>query len=427
MKSLSRGAQIYILAILICGFGLLGWQLSHNYHENPWTLLFSCAVAAFLQSLKIVGATKRTSYNLSWIVYGFAFVLLGTPATLLVILFAHLVEWVWYHYAWYIQTFNIASFAIVITIVGLLYQLLNPSWTPLTLRGTVAILLAMALFTGLNHLLIGFVIQLARGQSLVESGVFGRMTLLIDSGALSLGAVAALLWLVNPYAIVLVCFVAYLLHSGLRVPALQRQAETDPKTGLFNTRYFTAKLNEELARAQRFNRPLTLVMADLDLLREVNNRYGHLAGDIVLKGVADILKSSSRDYELVARFGGEEFSILMPETSVLEAQIFVEEMRSLIECAEFSVSTNTTPLKVTMSFGIAEWQAKDQSVDALIYRADVAVYQAKMNGRNQVCVFASEQETIGAIRPADHAKAETKAPPNKLLPTLPLNEQSRIS
>jgi diguanylate cyclase (GGDEF)-like protein len=394
MKSLSGTAQIYITIILLIGSGLLGWQLSRQNNEHLWVLLFSCAIAALLQTLKAVGVTTRTSYNLSWILYGFAFVFLGAPAALFVILSAHLVEWIRYRYVWYIQCFNIASFTIVVSIAEFVYALLNPGWTAVTFRGALAILLVLVLFTGLNHLLVGVAIHLARGQSLGESGVFGLMTLMLDFGLLSMGAMAALIWVVNPYAITFVFFQVYLLYNALRVPALQRQVETDPKTGLFNARYFTEKLNDELVRAQRFKRPLTLVMADLDLLREVNNKYGHLAGDVVLNGVANILKEAGRDYDLVARFGGEEFALLMPETTVLEAQIVVEETRRVIEAAEFTVSTNSTPLKVTMSFGVAECREKVLSGDDLILCADLAVYQAKLNGRNQVCIFTDEQSAI---------------------------------
>ena len=322
MKTLSPVAQMYISSILVVGAGLFGWQLSQLNSNHLWVLLFSCAMAALFQTLKVIGVTARTSYNLSWVLYGFAFVCLGAPAAVFVILLAHLVEWLRYRYVWYIQCFNIASFTIVVSFAELVYRLLNPGWTPFTMRGALAILPTLVLFTGLNHLLVGVAIQFARGQNLAESGVFGWITLLLDLGLLSIGAVAALLWLVNPYTIILVFFQVYLLYSALRVPALQRQVETDPKTGLFNPRYFSEKLKDELARAQRFARPLTLVMADLDLLREVNNKYGHLAGDGVLKGIAQLLKEAGCDYDLVARFGGEEFALLLPETTIFEASHF---------------------------------------------------------------------------------------------------------
>jgi len=201
------------------------------------------------------------------------------------------------------------------------------------------------------------------------------------------------------------CGIVALLQT---LKIVQQPAETDPKIGLFNARHFTEKLQEEFARAQRFDRPLMVVMADLDLLREVNSQYGHLAGDIVLKGVANILQESSRDYDLTARFGAEEFAILMPETTLLEAQIFIEETRSLIEAAEFAVSTSATPIKVTMSFGIAECRTMDQSIDDLIHRAEVAVYQAKLNGRNQVASFAGEKNEAWNLQGTAQEKTESQ-------------------
>jgi len=416
MKSLSRLAQAYISSILLLGAVVGIWQLRQfaiPYNQYSWILLLCCGLAALLQTFRTVGVTARTYYHSSLIVVGFALVLLGTPAALVVIIVAHIAEWIWHRYVWYIQTFNIASFTLVVSIAGAVYQLLNPGWTPLGLQGALALLVTMALFTGLNHLLVGIVIQLARGQSLAESGVFGFMTLTLDFGLLIMGAAAVLIWMVNPYATIMVFFFAYLIRNVLMVPALQRQVETDPKTGLFNTRHFMEKINEEFARAHRFDRPLTLVMSDLDLLREINNNYGHLAGDVVLKGVADILKYASRDYDLVARFGGEEFAILMPETSLVESCLFIEEIRHKIENAEFTVLTSATPIKVTMSFGIAQFQWQDQSVDELIHRADMAVYQAKQGGRNQVCVFAPAGEPVSIAASNPTIKQSPEYEPNK--------------
>jgi len=420
MKSLSRIAQLYIMVSLIVGTSLSVWLLGWVRVEPSWLLLGTCAVGALLQTLKINGATARTSYNLSWITYGFAFVLLGTPATLLVIIVAHLVEWIWHRYPWYIQSFNIASFAMVVSSAGFVYAWMNPRWTLVAPMSVVAILVVMALFTILNHWLVGIVIQLARGQSLTESGVFGRITLMLDFGLLTVGAAAALIWLVNPYAIVLVFFFAYLLHNGLMVPALQRQVETDPKTGLFNARHFVEKVQEEFARAHRFNRPLTVVMSDLDLLREVNNKYGHLAGDVVLHGVADILKKFSRDYEWVARFGGEEFAILMPETALEAAHTYVEEIRQHIEATEFVVTTSVTPIKVTMSFGIAQFRRQDHTAEELIHRADMAVYQAKLNGRNQIALFQNIAEAVLTLESAKMDKTDSAAAPTTVQPITPL-------
>lgn len=111
------------------------------------------------------------------------------------------------------------------------------------------------------------------------------------------------------------------------MPALKRQTQLDPKTGLYNARYFQEALEREIARSDRSNHPMTVVVADLDLLRNINNTYGHLAGDQVLVGVANILKAMVREYDVVARFGGEEYTILMPEMAPEDALERVEAIR----------------------------------------------------------------------------------------------------
>ena len=157
----------------------------------------------------------------------------------------------------------------------------------------------------------------------------------------------AWLWMSHPPAILLLFGPLYLIYSTLRMPALERKTEIDAKTGIFNARYFNENLEQEMARAGRFNRPLSIIMADMDLLRQVNNTYGHLAGDVVLQGIANILQQGARDYDIVARFGGEEFAVLLPETSLNKAFTVAEELRQTIEASSFSVSTSVDPIKVT--------------------------------------------------------------------------------
>jgi diguanylate cyclase (GGDEF)-like protein/putative nucleotidyltransferase with HDIG domain len=371
------------------------WQLSHLDSQSLLLLLGACGLASILQTFKIEGPTERTSYNMSWVVYGFALISLGAPGAMLVILVAHLVEWITHGYAWFIQTFNIASFAIGVTVAGLVYGLIGAGQEPITMLGTVAIVFSAALFTLINHLMVGMAIKLARGLSLAQSGVLDTLMLSVDFGMLCLGAAGALIWLVNPYAIILVGLLAILLQNVLRVPLLQRQSETDPKVGLYNSRYFAKAVEQELDRANRFGRPLTVVMADLDLLRRVNNVYGHLAGDAVLKGVARILQDSTREYDTVARFGGEEFAILMPETTAEEALIAVEAIRTKIEQAEHTVATSVSPIKATMSFGLASRNGRDISADELIHRADLATFEAKQDGRNCARIYGSWASQAG--------------------------------
>src|SRR5262249_57932883 len=125
------------------------------------------------------------------------------------------------------------------------------------------------------------------------------------------------------------------------------------KTGLYNAKHFAGSLADELSRAERFDRPLSLMMCDLDLLREINNDYGHLAGDAVLRGIADVFREELRHYDIPARFGGEEFSILLPETPPEQALEIAERIRRAVAQRTFDVETSSEPIRATVSIGVA--------------------------------------------------------------------------
>src|SRR5207253_1019573 len=188
-----------------------------------------------------------------------------------------------------------------------------------------------------------------------------------------------------------------LLQRSLAVPALQAEARVDPKTGLFNARYFAAELAEELGRAARFDRPMSLIMADLDLLRDINNTYGHLAGDAVLQGIAEVFRLQLRHYDVPARFGGEEFSILLPETPPEQAMEIAERIRRAVAERDFEVETSDQPIHATISIGVAGFPKDGTDANELIHQADLAVYRAKLQGRNRVlgASYGSSKDIVG--------------------------------
>ncbi len=324
MKNLTLMTKVYISSTVLIGCILGIWQITKVNWSNLWLLLTLSVLTAVSQVIKVEGPTPRTNYNLSHVFYGFVMIALGAPAACFVIFIACVIEWIWHKYPWYIQSFNMGALAIAVSFSNIFYSLMVPSRHPIDLLGAAGLITALIIFIFINHLLVGFVIRLARGESFSESGIFDSFPLIMDTTLMAMGAGAALLWSMNPYAVILALIPLYLIYSTIKVPSLQRQAQTDLKTKLFNADYFTHSLESELARADRFDRPLTVVMGDLDFLRNINNSFGHLAGDQVLIGVAKILQSSIREYDVVARFGGEEFCLLMPETTPEDALRRVE-------------------------------------------------------------------------------------------------------
>ena len=157
---------------------------------------------------------------------------------------------------------------------------------------------------------------------------------------------------------------------------------SDALTGIANRRHFFEYFQKMHAHAIRHRTPLSLVMADIDHYKEVNDRYGHQVGDEVLFDFAQLLKNNCREEDLPARYGGEEFAILLVPANKDEAYNLVERLRSTIEKTEFG----DYKLKITASFGIASLQ-NTEDMDTLLKKADQALYAAKSAGRNQVKIF----------------------------------------
>ena len=157
-----------------------------------------------------------------------------------------------------------------------------------------------------------------------------------------------------------------------------RQSNTDSLTGLFNRRKGREILEREIARAARYNRPLSIIMLDLDHFKEINDRHGHLAGDRVLRSVAQTVQEQMRNLDILIRWGGEEFIVVSVETDRAEAQQVAERLRTAIEASPHQ--NNVHP---TGSFGITQMQ-DDDTLDSFLRRVDDKLYEAKSSGRNKV-------------------------------------------
>lgn len=362
---------------------------------SAWVIL--TILAAFAQLFKVT-TPKHQNYVLSAAFVFAALLLLPPGLVALLVLLAHIPEWVRFRYPWYIQTFNIAADILTALLAKSIYLLSIGGAALLSARGVASAVAAAAVFTLVNHTLVATVLYLARGVSLRESGTLEVDNLSTDFVLLCLGGSVAILWNLNPWLIILASSPLLLIYRSLNIPTLKEEARIDAKTGVYNIKHFAQVLNEELRRAARFDRPLAVIMADLDLLRNINNSYGHLAGDIVLKGVAEIIKSHLREYDLPARFGGEEFTILLPEADSQEAYLVADRIRKEVETTRFEVPTSDLPIRATISLGVAHFPVHGREANDVIHQADLAVYQAKLRGRNRVCIASDVSLKLGMVR-----------------------------
>jgi diguanylate cyclase (GGDEF)-like protein/PAS domain S-box-containing protein len=172
-------------------------------------------------------------------------------------------------------------------------------------------------------------------------------------------------------------------------------AFTDNLTGLYNRRYLLDQLDREFARSARNESPMSLVMLDLDGLKTINDRFGHNEGDVVLKKLGRILKQNTRASDTAARWGGDEFVLLAPDTDSKGAYIIGERIRSQVERCRLKISGEE--ISISVCVGIASYPVHASGVTGIIKRADEAMYNAKGLGKNQVCVFSNGQTEPGCV------------------------------
>jgi diguanylate cyclase (GGDEF)-like protein len=174
---------------------------------------------------------------------------------------------------------------------------------------------------------------------------------------------------------------ASLLENEAARHALEKLANKDGLTGLMNRRHFLQTADTELQRAQRYQRPVTVGMADLDFFKKLNDTYGHAAGDAVLRAFAELANEMLRQSDFVCRYGGEEFAFLFPESTLVEAEKLAERFRA--RCADYDIRIPDGRLvRVTLSMGLAD--ASACPIEVALRRADEALYMAKRQGRNRI-------------------------------------------
>src|SRR4051812_32948234 len=410
-RMLPLRAQIYGITVAIAAAAAaIPFLLRLDGSTQGWATFGFLAAGAAATHTYTVRTAKDSSFHTSWVFLIPAAMLLPPELVALIGLIMHVPEWLKERYAWYIQSFNIANYTLgnLATWGAATLLIRADGLIPDThLRWATAGLAACVVAVGANHVLLAPMVTLARGHSLREAGVFSFESLSTDFILATLGLAFAAFWNFNPWLIPFAVAPLLLIHRSLAIPQLQAEARVDSKTGLFNARHFAVVMQEELGRAQRFQRPLSLIMADLDLLRDINNTYGHLAGDAVLRGISEVFRQQLRHYDVPARFGGEEFSILLPETPPDQAYEIADRIRRAVAARLFEVETSSEPIRATISMGVAGFPRDGSDMNELVHQADLAVYRAKLQGRNRV-LDASDEPLL--------AQPEARGPRLKVLP-----------
>jgi diguanylate cyclase (GGDEF)-like protein len=265
----------------------------------------------------------------------------------------------------------------------------NVTW--LTGSGGVIVLAVgcAALFAVVNITLVAIA---AHGYAPEEGWreVIGtRETLLLDVVELCVGVLVTIACALSLGLLLLALPPVVLLQRSLLHQQLQAAARTDAKTGLLNAAAWQREADTELSRARRSGDPLALLLVDLDHFKRVNDTYGHLVGDQVLVGVATTLCNQLRDYDIVGRFGGEEFVVLVPGADTVEACRVAERLRGRV--GRLAVPAEDGSVAVTVSIGVALLRVHGDDLIELLAAADLALYRAKESGRDRVCLPAAKR------------------------------------
>jgi diguanylate cyclase (GGDEF)-like protein len=308
-----------------------------------------------------------------------AAVLLPPAALVAVCVGQHLPDWLRQRYPWYIQTFNMANFTFGALAAWAVRRAAGGLGLDTGLPGTTGVVMAAsaaAVFVLVNHAMLARMLKLARGHARPATGLFAIDSLITDLVLGGIGVGVALALVEEPAAAPIAALPLILIHRVLVVPTLRALAVKDHKTGLLNTRGLEEAAGEELSRARRFSRPMSLLMVDVDDLRGLNNRHGHLVGDAALVAVADAFHAELREYDLCGRFGGDEFVVVFPEVGMGEALAAARRVESRVRDARLTGAKGES-IAFTVSVGTATRLDGDRTLDDLIGRADAAMYEAK--------------------------------------------------
>ncbi|HZR48985.1 MAG TPA: GGDEF domain-containing protein [Streptosporangiaceae bacterium] len=399
---------VYVLTVIAVDLALIGWELA----ETTWragdlglaaALLIAAAIC--IEAIRRLGQPSGVSRDLlsAWwlpialllppiyallapFVVGFALYARGQRATPV-----------------YRRVFSSAALGLAGAATSVTFHRAWPQATKVSLGGTPAwltkpevVLTAVGcavLFSLVNTVIVAIAAHLAEPEARVGEILWDKETFLLDLTETCVGILVAITCALSPLLLLVALPPVILLQRSLMHQQLQAAARTDPKTGLLNAAAWQREADAEINRTQRTGAPqnanLSMLLIDVDHFKRVNDTHGHLAGDEVLRSLATELRQQVRDSDIVGRFGGEEFTVLLPRADAAEALAIAERLRR--GAGSLSIFAGDARIGVTVSIGVAVYGQHGRDLFELLAAADLALYRAKDKGRNQVCLYGGDE------------------------------------
>jgi len=413
---------VYVLAVLACDLALTGWGLAGTPIHGSDMLLFGSLLAAAvicIEALRRLGQPTGVSRDLlsAW---WLPIALLLPP--LYALLAPFVIGAVLYVRAQrmplYRRMFSSAALGLAGAVTSAAFHLAVPgaaqSAAHTALSGSRAwltrppVMLAAVgcavVFAVVNSFTVAVAAHLAEPDESIRKLLWDRETLLLDLTETCVGILVAVTCALSYLLLLVALPPVILLQRSLMHQQLAAAARTDPKTGLLNATAWQREADAEVVRAQRSSSPLALLLIDVDHFKRVNDSHGHLIGDEVLRALAAELRQQVRDSDVVGRFGGEEFTVLLPRTDAADAHGIAERLRA--SARRMSVAAANARIQVTVSIGVALLGQHGRDLFELLAAADVALYKAKDAGRDQVHVYAQTAPGAKANMKADEKEDE---------------------
>jgi diguanylate cyclase (GGDEF)-like protein len=420
LLTMPTSLTVYVVAVLGADLGLIGWQLADLRQPQAANLiLFAALLAAAaicIEAMRRLGQPSGVSRDLlsAWWL-PIALLLPPLYALLAPLILGGVLYLRAQRIPVYKRMFSSAALGLAGAAASGTFHRVVHDAVAVTLKGSNAwlirpsvVLTAIAcgvLFAVVNTSVVAVVAYLAEPGASLAKVFWDRESLLLDLTETCVGVSVAITCTLSFFLLLLALLPVMMLQRSMMHQQLTAAARTDPKTGLLNATAWQREADAEITRALRSDTPLALLLVDVDFFKRVNDKHGHLIGDEVLRSLAAELRQQVRESDVVGRFGGEEFTVLLPGTDTAGACQIAERLRrSASSLSVAAVPTATARIQVTVSIGVAALGQHGTDLFELLAAADLALYRAKDAGRNQVQLYAPGEDSAGneaASTPAD--------------------------